>query len=327
MTTTTAPTLTDRYVHAATRRLSDDQRTDVALELRASIEDGIEARMEADDLLARELAEHLTISELGDPDRLSAQYTGAVQHLVGPDLYPTYARVLRTLLITVAPIAVLVIFVIDLVEGDHFGSAIGQAAWVTLTMVVQISFWTTLAFAITERASDPGTSRSALGLEPWTPDDLPEIPHASRASLGECVTNVVWLAILGGLILWQHFRSPVDADGERIPVLDPDLWSFWIPLILSTLALEAAFEAVKYRAGGTWTTRFAALNTVTGAAFAAPVIWLASQDRLLNPALTAHVQEHWAGFDPGTAHTIVLVSALAIWALDTYDGWSKALRD
>lgn len=317
---------TERYVYAATRRVSEDQREDVALELRTSIEDGIEARTSADPLLTPDEAEHLTLVELGDPDQLSAQYTGAIQHLVGPELYPTYVRVLRTLLITVVPIAALVIAAVDLIEGDHFGAVIGQAAWLTLTMIVQISFWTTLAFALTERANGPGKSRTSLGLDPWTPDDLPEIPHASRASLGESVTTVVWLAILGFLIIWQHYRSPVEDGGERIPVLDPSLWSFWIPVILGTLVLEAAFEVVKYRAGGTWTARFAAVNTATGAAFAAPVIWLASQDMLLNPALSSHIQEHWSGFDAGTTHTVILASAVAIWAFDAYDGWSKALR-
>lgn len=325
--TTTSPrttTLTDRYVHAATRRLSDDQREDVARELRASIEDGIDARLDAQrDLDALE-AEHEVLLELGDPDRLSAAYTGAVQHLVGPDLYPLYARVLRKILLTVVPVVTLVVVLVDVFEDESFGALLGQAIGTTFSVGIQVVFWVTLGFAIAERTTDTSRPDDA-GLPVWTPDDLPEVPSASRASIGETIANVAWLGVLAGLIVLQHFRSPVTEGNERTPVLDPDLWSFWLPLILAMLALEALFEIVKHRAGGAWTPAFAALNTVTGLAFAAPVIWLAAHDRLLNPAFTAYVQENWAEFDPDTTHTVILVSAVAIWLFDSVDGWRKAL--
>ena len=115
----------------------------------------------------------------------------------------------------------------------------------------------------------------------------------------------------------------VNDDGERLPVLDPDLWSFWLPLVLVALLLEAAFEVVKYRAGGAWTTTFAAVNMVTAATLAAPVIWLAHREMLLNPEFVAHLRTGWPEFDPGVAHTVVLVSAVVIWAWDTVDGWRR----
>ena len=43
------------------------------------------------------------------------------------------------------------------------------------------------------------------------------------------------------------------------------------------------------------------------------------------PAAVAEIQQGWEAFDPGIAHTVVLVSALVIWAWDSVEGWRKAL--
>ena len=323
---TTEPSLTDRYVHAATRRLSDDQRDDVALELRASIEDRVEARLDTDPSLTRATAEREALVELGDPDRLSAGYTGALQHLVGPELHPTYVRTLRSILLVVVPVVTAVVTVVDAFGDASFGGLVGQAAWTALNLVVHVSFWTTLAFVIAERASDPAKVTESLGIPEWTPERLPNVPTRPRAALGEAITNIVWLGILAGLLVAQQVTPFVGTGDERVPVVDTELWSSWLPLVLVALVLEACFEVVKYRAGGTWSPRFAALNTVTGLVFAAPLAWLAYDERLLNPAFVSLAQESWPGFDPGVAHTVILLSAVAVWTWDTVDGWRKALR-
>ncbi|WP_162598710.1 permease prefix domain 1-containing protein [Nocardioides gilvus] len=323
-TNTAQDTLTERYVHAATRRLGDDQRDDVALELRSDIADRVEALCASEPSLSTEKAEEAALIELGDPGRLAASYRGTLQHLVGPELFPTYVRVLRGILVAVVPLVTTIVALVAAFQGDDVGGVIGASISTALNTSVHIAFWTTLSFAILERSANP--TQESLGLAPWTPDNLPALPTAPRGALGETVTNIVWLGLLAGFVVWQQVASPPWGDGERFPVLDPDLWSFWIPLILVALAAEAAFEIVKYRRGGVWTRGFATLNTVTGLVFAAPLMWLASQDQLLNPALTSLVQEQWSEFDPGVAHLVVLVSALAIWLWDTVDGWRKSTQ-
>lgn len=316
---TPTASLAERYVHAATRRLGDDQREDVALELRAGIADRVDSLQAEDPTLSPEAAERAALVELGDPDALAASYAGTPQHLIGPEHFATYVRTLKAITVVAVPIAVVAIAVIGSLTGDGPLEVLGRAAWIGFSLVVQIAFWVTLAFAIVERSDQ--TSAADLGAEPWRPEQLPELPAGPRAALGETVTNVVWLGILAGLVVWQQVLPFVSDAGERLPVLDPDLWSFWLPLVLVALALEACFEVVKYRAGGTWTTSFAVVNTVTAAILAAPVAWLAYEERLLNPAFVAHAQSQWAEFDPGVAHTIVLVAAVVIWAWDTLDGW------
>lgn len=308
--------LTERYLHAVTRRLPEAQRDDVAEELRASIADRAEALREAG--LASVPAERAALEELGDPDALAAGYTGRQLQLIGPATYPAYVRTLRAILVSAVPAATLVVAALDVLDGESLGNVLGGAAWLAFTLVVQISFWTTLVFVVAERGSAPRSFAEELA---WTPDDLPELP-SSRGSLGETVTNVAFLAVLGALIVGQQLRPAIDAPGGDVPVLDPDLWSGWLPLVLVALVAEAAFEVIRYRLGG-WTPRLAGLNVVTGALFAAPVLYLAASDRLLNPAAVAGIQEHWSDFDAGQVHTVVIVVALLSWAWDSIEGWRK----
>lgn len=316
--------LTERYLHAATRRLPEDQRADVAEELRASITDRVES-LRAERNQAPEDAERLALEELGDPDRLAAGYTGKRLGLIGPELYPQYVRVQKAVLVTVVPIVAVVVALAEAFEGGSFGAILGRAAWMAFSVALHVAFWVTLTFAIVER-SDTERERleRSVGAD-WSPDQLPDLPRAPRASLGETCTNLVWLGFIATAIVWQQLGSPL-GDDVSVPVLDPDLWSFWLPLVLALLAVEAAFEVVKHRAGGTWTIPFATVNTVLGAIFAAPVVHLAATDQLLNPAAVTEIQQGWETFDPGVAHTVILVSVLVIWAWDSVDGWRKALR-
>jgi hypothetical protein len=144
----------------------------------------------------------------------------------------------------------------------------------------------TLAFALVERGSATQDMHESLGAE-WTPDRLPDVPHGSRGSLTELVGSLVRPGFLGAAVIWQQSRSPIHdspikTGAERFPLLYPDLWSFWLPLILVLLAAEMAFEVVKYRLGR-WSVRLATANTVLGAIFAAPLVYLAADDRLLTP--------------------------------------------
>ncbi|WP_148574318.1 permease prefix domain 1-containing protein [Nocardioides caldifontis] len=315
------PTLADRYVHAATRRLPEDQRADVADELRGSIDDRVEALLDERPGLTPEQAEYAALEELGEPERLSAGYSGRKLRLIGPELFPSYVRVLKGTLLVV-PVVALVVATIDALGGGDVGSVVGAAVWTAYTVAVQVAFWVTAVFAVVERGPDDDVRESVGAV--WTPDQLPELSRAHRGSVTDLVAALVFLWLFGAAIVWQQLNPSVSYDGEDVPVLDPELWTFWLPLVLVLIVAEMVFEVVKYRAGG-WTTRLATLNVVLGAVFTAPVVYLAASDRLLNPHAVAGIQEHWAEFDPDVVGLIVVLSAVVIYVWDVVDGWRKAL--
>jgi hypothetical protein len=313
--------LTERYIYAVTRRLPEDQRSDVGKELRGTIADRIDTlaaeRPDADSTAT----ERLALEELGDPDRLAASYTGHRLHLIGPELYPAWKRLLKLVLAVAVPSVTTVVAVIDALSGEPFGEVVGGALALAVNLAFQITFWVTLVFAIVERTADGGADLpSSLGIG-WDVDQLPDLP-TQRGSLSDLIAGLVWLGLFGLAIVWQQVQPPI-ADG--LPLLDPDLWNFWLPLILLLLVAEAAFEVVKYRIGR-WTFALATINVVLGALFAAPVVYLAATDRLLNPSAVAEIQQGWASFDAGNVNTVVVIVSLAIWVWEGVDGFRQAVR-
>ncbi|MFD4182904.1 permease prefix domain 1-containing protein [Rhodococcus sp. NPDC058514] len=316
-------TISQRYVHAATRTLPEDQRLDVADELRASIADRTESLLADQPGLAPDKAEYIAVEELGDPDRLAAGYAGRQLYLIGPELYPAYVRVLRAIVVTVIPVVAIVLSVLAAIETDGrtVGAVIGGVIWTLFATTVQIIFWVTLTFWLVERGSAPAEMQRNLAVE-WTPDSLPDVPASARQNRAETAMKLVWLAFLGVVIVGQQFRSAFTVDGDPVPVLDPDLWSFWLPLVLVFLVAEMVLEVIRFRAGP-MTRGFAVWNILLGALFAAPLVFLAATDRLFNPVFVSHLAEDWPGFDVHSANMVVIVAALVIWAWDSVDSWRR----
>lgn len=195
--------LTERYVYAVTRRLPEDQRTDVGEELRGTIADRIDSlaaeRPDADSTAN----ERLALEELGDPDRLAASYTGYRLHLIGPELYPAWKRLLKALLAVAVPSVTIVVAVIDAFSGEPFGEVLGGALALAVNLAIEITFWVTLVFAIVERAADGGAHLSSSLSVGWDVDQLPDLPK-QRGSLSDLIAGLVWLGLIGLAIVWQQ---------------------------------------------------------------------------------------------------------------------------
>ncbi|MER5887632.1 hypothetical protein ABT160_27780 [Streptomyces sp. NPDC001941] len=297
----TTSTLTDRYVHEVVRRIPADQRDDVADELRATIDDTVEAREEAD----RAGAERAVLTEMGDPIRLAARYADRPLGLIGPDCYPAYVRLLTILLWTVLPIVVAVSVVADLVDGDGIGKAIGGGVVAVLTVGGQMVAWLTLVFALVERNAK---GRRAPA---WSPDQLPEPRTAVK---GERDTgdyaSAVWHVLLIGLILWQHFAKPYRAEGgAQLEILDPGLWSGPIWLVLAGLAGITTLEVVRL-AGRAWTLRLALWYAAAEALFALSTAWILKGHDLFEERFLSDVNGGWRV--PGGFYTVAAVLVLAV---------------
>ncbi|MFJ1679629.1 hypothetical protein ACIODT_32540 [Streptomyces sp. NPDC088251] len=178
-------TLTDRYVVEVVRRIPTDQRGDVADELRATIADTVEARGPADPATA----ERGVLTEMGDPIRLAARYAGRPLALIGPELYPTYVRLLTVLLSTVLPVVTAMSAVLDVLDGQGVGEVIGGAVGAVLTVGAQMIAWLTVVFALSSGPAS-GPARSA---EPGRPTTCPTATCrgsvARRPTPGWCGTH------------------------------------------------------------------------------------------------------------------------------------------
>ena len=313
----TAPTLLDRYIDAAMRTVPEKQRGDVATELRTSIADQIDGRVEAGE--PHDVAERAVLTELGDPDALAAGYTDRPLWLVGPRYYLEWWRLLKVLWAIVPVCAAFGVALGQTLAGAGFGAIVGSVVSVVIAVIVHVGFWVTLVFVILER-----TGHETMDPSPWTPEKLPE-PKASGATFADMVVGLVFLALGVGAVLWDHFVGWPVGDGRTMSLLDPALWPWWITGLFVVMAL-AAVLAVAVHAAGRWTAGLAVVNAVLNVAVAVPTLWLLWQGRLLNPAFFPAVAT-----EDGGEVTVILnilvgfaVAGVAIWS--SIDAFLKAHR-
>jgi hypothetical protein len=264
--------LIDRYVYTALRRVPERQRADIDRELRASIDDAVDARVEGGE--ERDAAVEGTLLELGDPDRLADRYADRADYLIGPSLYPVWRRLMATLLCTVLPIVVAVVVVIQLIDDPAVGKVIGAAVSAALNVGVHLAFWTTLVFVIVERTGAWRGGPGGLRVQ-WSLKDLPRY-EPSGMTKAQLATDLIWpVLLIAGLVLQQFTFT-------EVPVLDPANWSFWWPFLIVVIALRGAWAIWVYRSA-TWTRAAAVVNAVLAVLVAGPLVWLLATDRFVNP--------------------------------------------
>ncbi|MEO5920316.1 MAG: permease prefix domain 1-containing protein [Pseudolysinimonas sp.] len=315
---TAASTLTDRYVFAVQRSLPEAQRAEIDRELRGTIADTIDGRIEAGTDPAS--AEREVITELGDPYRLAAGYADRPLHLIGPALFPDYIRLLKVLYIVVLPIVVAAILLGQLLsQPDDIGGAFGTAFGAIISVIAHFGFWTTLVFAIIERSS-------TYKAQAWNPSTLPQLPVGSSIKLSDTAASVAWMATILAAIAWGQFWPLFrDAGGAVIPFFDQALWSFWLPYFIFIALAELGFQLVLYRARR-WTWPLALVNVVLGAAFAVPLIWLLLTEQLVNPAFldAANIAPLFAG--DGVVTIVLVVVTISTGLTDVVAGFTRAAR-
>jgi len=328
-------TLTDRYIDAAMRTVPEKQRADLAAELRASIDDQVDARASADG--DRDAAERAVLTELGDPEVLAAGYTDRPLQLIGPRYYLEWWRLLKLLLWIVTPFAAFGVALGKTLSGAELGDVIGTTVVATLGTILHLAFWTTLVFAIIERSTagkpsgvpSPRGAAADIASAPgvfsgWTVDNLPE-PRESGAGFSDMVVTIVFLIIGAGAILWDQFIGFAPAY-PGLSFLDPGLWPWWITGLFVVMAIEAILQVVVFLRGR-WTFGLAAVNAALNVVVAVPALVLLFEGRLLNA-------EFWTTvIPPDSSETVATImaimtgfgiAAIALW--DSIDAFLKARR-
>ncbi|SCL30914.1 hypothetical protein GA0074692_3015 [Micromonospora pallida] len=309
--------LTDRYLAATLPAVPVARRAEIATELRASIDDMVEARTAGGQDTTT--AEREVLTELGDPAQLAARYADRRLHLIGPTYFLAWERLLKRLLSFLPATVGVIMGALEAVDGNP-GGAIGEGIVAALMVALHICFWVTLVFAVLERLNVP------LDLPEWTVDRLPEERVDRQIPLTDTGASIGWLVLVIAYLPWQHYRSFVsDGAGGDVPILDPTLWSFWLPFLIAVLVATIGFEVVKYRVGR-WTWPLVAVNVVLNLAFAVPVIWLLLTDRLFNPDVVQHVAWFSEGDNLDTVNAVVVAGTVLIVLWDVVDSVVKAYR-
>ena len=317
--------LTERYLAAAMRGIPEAQRTDVERELRSSIADALEDRVSAGE--DRAAAEKAVLEGLGDPVRLAAGLAGRSLYLIGPDLFVEYRQLLVMLLTIVMPIVGIIQAAVALSGGDDYIGAAMAGVGGAWTVGIHIFFWVTITFAVVERFDAVREARDGISgaAGRWTVDRLPALP-ADRISASDAVGEVLSTALsIGGLLFLNGAVWFTDAAGDPIPLLNPDLWSLLVPVLIAILAVIGGLQIVVFLVGR-WTMPLAAANAVLQVAFSLPVVALALTGSLINPAFADAL-----GWPPladarGPVMLCLAAGVLLVTAWEIYDAFRRARR-
>lgn len=309
-------TLTDRYVHAVTRRLPHGQRAIVGDQLRSEIG----AAVESETARGAETgaAETAVLARMGDPDRRAAEIGGWPGYLIGPAWFFDYRRLMIVVLAAVGPSVFGALVLAQALAGQSFWESMLSSLSVAFSVTVQVAFWITVAFAVIERVARGHPKAAGEG---WDVSDLPLIPTA-RVGLGETIFAVLAYLLFIGLVVWQRNVWVVEtAGGEPLPVLNPALWSFWIPWFLLLAGLEMAFALSAY-AVGRWTWSLAWVNVALNLAFAVPAVWLIWSGAALSTEFLSAFRAAAPVID--AVITIIPIVIIVVAAFDIVDGFRKA---
>lgn len=292
-------TLTDRYIAAVVRGVPAKQRADLQKELRASLADSIDDRVEAG--ATRKAAEHDAIVELGDPMVLAASYAERPLQLIGPALYPSWRRLVVVLELIVVPIVLVTIPIVWLFRGESVGDAVGAGLWISFEVAVQLMFWITVAFAIYERTAP------RQPVVPWTPELLSDAsePPTRKGTLIGAGFAAAFIAIF--IVSW--FVSPFsDAEGAPITFFDPWIVETGLVFVLVAVPLLQIGGGV-LRLNGHWNLGVAIAAIAVDVIGAITIIVLGATGHILNPAFIEA-----AGW-PDLVPTIVNVTFICIGVL------------
>ncbi|MFC7490777.1 MULTISPECIES: permease prefix domain 1-containing protein [unclassified Knoellia] len=311
----TRTTLTDRYVWTVTRHLPDDVGPDVAQELRGTIADAVDGKVEAG--VDPDAAEEQVISELGDPDVLARQYGGRPGYLIGPGVYPDYVRLMRILPAIVLPIVLLANFVARVTTTDeNWGAILLDAFLLLLSVAVHLAFWVTLTFAVIEWTRPEGERDRPLST--WKPDQLTaEVPWR-HVGLAETLFQALFAAAMAVLVAWQFSG----VGGDAIQVLNPDVGAVWKLALIGLFVLDAALALVVWRVGR-WTPTLAAVNVASNAAAAILLIWLLSRGELLTDLPTV-LGERFGWSTDWSIPTALLAAVIVVITL--WDGIESVVK-
>lgn len=177
-------TLIERYIYAVTKRLPENQRKEIEIELRSLIDDMIMSKSdEPNEAIIKE-----ALLELGDPAELADQYRDKKRYLIGPDYIDQYFFVLKIVLSATG-----LVFILSLVVGSIFSSSaaniLGETVSNMISGLIQAGFWVTVFFALAEYYNWEDV-KSKKGAD-WTLKDLPTIPNEkSKIKISDSIIEI-----------------------------------------------------------------------------------------------------------------------------------------
>jgi hypothetical protein len=325
--------LIDRYVFAVTEHLSDNNRKDVADELRSNIED-----MLPDSPTDRDIRG--VLEKMGNPRKLANEFYPTKRYLIGPNLFDSYISLLKLVIgITVSVMLGVTIlgWVVSFPDNSNYVSLITDLIANAIGAAVQAAVWVTIIYAVLERT---GVSEGQMPFskKEWTVDDLPTgvVPPSKKISRAETGLSLFFTLLFVSVLYFNPNLIAIyiheNRSTEIIPLFSEERLAIYLVAILLITLLQLIIIVWKF-IQSKWNLPLAIANTVQNIASSVLIIFLLCDRQLINQnffkgiadlANTSANQiiDSWYR---GTS-IVVIVVFIVIAAWDSISAFSKAKK-
>ncbi|MGN7479338.1 HAAS signaling domain-containing protein [Solibacillus silvestris] len=323
------------YIQEVTRRLPEKMRSDIALELRSTIEDMLPEKYSEENVKD-------VLDQLGNPAVLANGYKDQPMQLIGPRYFDVYISLLKMIVPIAAFLALIAIVTEHVIVYSGDGAIlnsiltiIGLGIGKMIEVGIQVFFWLTVIFAVIERFDkDKEPQPLTTSLEKWTADDLkniPYIPKKKAISKLEVFGGLLWTVIWATLYFYANKLLGVyEGEAGRLefvmPALNQEVLQKFLPIVVIIIGLEIAFALYKLLKQQ-WTKLMAIFNTVLEIVATIVFIIILVNPNLLNEAFILYM----ADLFEVTKNQITLWivnGGIAIFiisaAIAVYDGFKRA---
>jgi len=326
--------LIDLYIQEVTRRLPEEIKEDIALELRSTIEDMLPEEPKEEDV--KEI-----LSQLGNPAILANGYLDRPMHLIGPKYFDVYTSLLKIIIpiaLTISLIALIGEIIVTSTGEEALYSIIfsivSKGIWQLLITGMQTAFWITLIFAIMERMDKVRDNIPVtMNFKKWNPDDLKNITYISKKKaitkfqvFGSLLWTAIWASVyFNAASLFGIYENQSDGVKFITSTFNQEvLLSYW-PLVTLVIGIEIAIAIYKGFAGQ-WTKKVAFVNALVKITSLVVFIIIISNDQLWNDAFITYIKET-AKFTEQVknwAYLTIIITSLVSTTIDIFDGFRKS---
>jgi hypothetical protein len=230
--------LIERYVAAVGRELPKNLRGDVENELRSSLLDTLEDRMQAKSDLNQEQVVVEILQSMDAPKRMAQRFSGR-RALIGPAIYPAFVVTIRIAMIVLAVLYLVGILVgINTLPEGQWMAQLGGSLVGLIVSALSSFGGLVLLFIALERVALGGAD---LSKDRWDPEGLPTVTAPDLVRPFSLVMKIVFALAL--IALFDFFPQWVGVSYYRsgqwnhVPALTGRFFSFLLPIHILLVAV------------------------------------------------------------------------------------------
>ena len=302
----------DIYIEECVRHLPKKTKEDVKKELQSEISEMVEAQIS--ESVSQEEAIRKVLEELGDPKKLADRYLNKKSHLIGPQYYTTYLKVLKIVMVAVL-IGLSVVSIVNIIFNALDMQEIIQSFVGIFNAELQVFAWVTIMFMLVERAeSETVTHQDSEPDEKWSVKDLPNDIPSPKSSWFEGLFGSIFAIVAVVLLnfrieLFGVYMFSENKAFDVVPLFNQATMSQWLPWVNAMLAIIVISNllkvaSIKFSKKKEWTIIFLQLISVM------LFVWIVVSFDIINPTISQEIaanNEIFASMVDGLISSVVWV--------------------